>query len=78
MKVPKTNGDSLWNRKPEKTKKRCRTAGCNINGLPLPGRTLEGYGLDNKTLQLFKLMWRDSMCKNYVTHINCWALWALE
>ena len=59
-KVPKMKGDPLWNRRPEQPKKRCRTTKCKINGLPLLVRTLEGYSLNNKTLQFLKHTWRDS------------------
>ena len=37
-----------------------------------------GYNIDVKTLQFFKHTWRPSTRKCYITHINRWALWAIE
>lgn len=41
-------------------------------------KPLKGYNIDLKTLNYFHHTWRPITKKNYVTHINRWALWALE
>ena len=41
-------------------------------------KTLEGYNTDIKTLNYFQHTWRPSTKKNYVVHVNRWALWAPE
>lgn len=49
-----------------------------IKGVPLLARTIQGYEIDNKTLEYFQDTWRNSTRKGYLTHINRWALWAIE
>ena len=67
-----------WSKQPTLFKRKSGVKENKINGLPLLARTLLGYNLDVKTLQFFKYTWRPYTRKCYVTHINRWALWAIE
>ena len=39
---------------------------------------MEAYNIDNRTMQYFQHTWRPSTRKTYATHMNKWALWAIE
>ena len=76
--VPQITREPIWSQS-KKPRKQARGAKRHkIDGLPLLVITLEEYNIDNTTLQFFKFSWRPSTRNNYVTHINRWALWALE
>ena len=76
--VPKMTREPEWNKQPDKRRTTSWTHQDQVNGIPFLAKTLEGYNIDIKTLSYFQHTWRPSTKKNYVTHINRWALWALE